>query len=335
KVTIFCCSLQFSSAFIVTSEVSDLMIKVQMAALPKKLDKTNIKQFLSMFDTVLTDCDGVIWSGDEVIGNANIALNKLRDVGKNIFYVTNNSTKTRSEYIIKCKNLGFEAKEEEIVGTSYVLAQYLKQRNFNKKVYVVGSTGITRELDNVGITHTEIGPDPSPEKVFSLQETMKLDPEIGCVAVGFDGDISFTKIMKAASYLLNPECLFLATNTDERFPIRNSNLVFPGTGTMVKAVETAAERKPVVMGKPSAEMFEVIRKTNNLDPSRTLMIGDRCNTDILFGKNCGLNTLVVLTGVTEYEHLEKWAKGSDPEQHKLLADYFLPQLGDLVDLLED
>jgi len=305
-----------------------------MAALPKRLDKSNIKQFLSSFDTILTDCDGVLWSGDEVIGKANVALNKLRALGKSIFYVTNNSTKTRSEYIIKCKNLGFEAQEKEILGTSYVLAQYLKQRNFNKKVYVVGSTGVTGELDNVGIAHSEIGPEPSPEKVFSLQHTMKLDPEIGCVAVGFDGDISFSKIMKAASYLLNPECLFLATNTDERFPIRHSNLVFPGTGTMVKAVETAAERAPIVMGKPSVEMFEVIRKNNKLDPSRTLMIGDRCNTDILFGKNCGLHTLVVLSGVTEFEHMEKWASSNDTEQHRMLADYYLPQLGDLVDLVE-
>lgn len=276
-----------------------------MAALPKRLDKTNIKKFLSSFDTVLTDCDGVIWTGDEVIGKANIALNKLRALGKKVFYVTNNSTKTRSEYVIKCKNLGFEGQEEEIVGTSYVLAQYLKQRNFNKKVYIVGSTGMTRELDNVGIAHNEIGPYPSPEKVFSLQHTMELDPEVGCVAVGFDGDISFAKIMKASSYLNNPECMFLATNTDERFPLRNSNLVFPGTGTMVKAVETASERAPIVMGKPSVEMFEVIRKANNLDPARTLMIGDRCNTDILFGKNCGLHTLVVLSGVTEFKHLEK------------------------------
>lgn len=306
-----------------------------MAALPKRLDKANIKKFLSSFDTVLTDCDGVIWSGDEVIGKANIALNKLRAMGKKVFYVTNNSTKTRSEYVIKCKNLGFEGQEEEILGTSYVLAQYLKQRNFNKKVYVVGSTGMTQELDNVGIAHNEIGPEPSPEKVFSLQHTMQLDPEVGCVAVGFDGDISFPKIMKASSYLNNPECLFLATNTDERFPLRNSKLVFPGTGVMVKAVETASERAPIVMGKPSVEMFEVIRKSNNIDPSRTLMIGDRCNTDILFGKNCGLHTLVVLSGVTELEDLEKWASGTDPKQHELLADYLLPELGDLLDLLED
>jgi len=270
-----------------------------------------------------------------VIGKANIAINKLRSLGKKVFYVTNNSTKTRSEYVTKCKNLEFEGQEEEIVGTSYVLAQYLKQRNFDKKVYVVGSTGVTRELDNVGIKHNEIGPEPSPDNVFSLQHTMKLDPEVGCVAVGFDGNISFAKIMKASSYLNNPDCLFLATNTDERFPIRNSDLVFPGTGTMVKAVETASERAPIVMGKPSIEMFEVIRKSNNLDPSRTLMIGDRCNTDILFGKKCGLHTLVVLSGVTQFDHLEKWASDTDPKQHEFLADYLLNELGDLVDLLED
>ena len=61
----------------------------------------------------------------------------------------------------------------------------------------------------------------------------------------------------------------------------------------------------------------------------------RCNTDILFGKNCGLHTLVVLSGVTSMEHLEEWAASSDEEKHKLLADYVLPEIGDLLSLINE
>lgn len=167
---------------------------------------------------------GVLWSGDNIIGRANDAVNKLRSLGKKIFYVTNNSTKSRDEYVKKCEKLGFIASkvclniwvlliggnaelleilnicfvlliwcwimieytkrqlfncdtralcfgtaciswnllrfyctQEEIVSSSFVMAQYLKQQGFNKKVYVVGTSGMTAELDNVGIAHTDIG----------------------------------------------------------------------------------------------------------------------------------------------------------------------------------
>ncbi|XP_042867918.1 glycerol-3-phosphate phosphatase-like [Penaeus japonicus] len=310
------------------------MMPQQMPQMPRLLTQNCLQAFLNSFDTVLTDCDGVLWSGDVTIGQANEAVKKLQSLGKKVFYVTNNSTKSRDEYVTKCERLGFVAEKEEIVSSSFVMAQYLKQQGFNKKVYVVGTSGMTSELDNVGIAHTDIGPEPLTTNAFKLPEIMKLDPEVGAVAVGFDPDFSFPKIMRAASYLENPECLFIATNTDERFPVSNSNLVFPGTGSFVRSVETVAERPPVIMGKPSDKMFTVISEKYQLKPSRTLMIGDRCNTDILFGKNCGLHTLVVLTGVTKKEDLESWTKSADEEKHRLLADYYLPQLGDLVDLLK-
>lgn len=310
------------------------MTTLKMPQMPKIIDQTCLRAFLNSFDNVLTDCDGVLWSGDNIIGRANDAVNKLRSLGKKIFYVTNNSTKSRDEYVKKCEKLGFIASKEEIVSSSFVMAQYLKQQGFNKKVYVVGTSGMTAELDNVGIAHTDIGPEPLTVSPFKLPETMELDPEVGAVAVGFDADFSFPKLMRAASHLEDQECLFIATNTDERFPITDSKLVFPGTGSFVRCVETVAERPPLIMGKPSEKMFTVISEKYQLKPSRTLMIGDRCNTDILFGKNCGLHTLVVLTGVTKKEDLELWSKSSDEEKHRLLADYCLPQLGDLVDLLK-
>ncbi|XP_066949028.1 glycerol-3-phosphate phosphatase isoform X1 [Macrobrachium rosenbergii] len=307
-----------------------------MAKLPKRIDRECLKKFLDSFDNVLTDCDGVLWAGDMIIGQAHEALNKLRALGKKVFYVTNNSTKSREEYVEKCRGLGFVAEKEDIISSSFVTAQYLSQLKFNKKVYVIGTSGITKELDEVGISYTGAEPDPLVENpVFRLKDTIQLDPDVAAVVVGFDGHFSFPKIMKAASYLENKDCLFIGTNTDERFPLGKGGLVFPGTGCLVKAVETVAERPPIIMGKPSGLMFTVISTKNNLEPSRTLMIGDRCNTDILFGKNCGLITLVVLSGVTEMEHLEAWAASEDEEQHKLLADYYLPEIGDILTLINE
>ncbi|KAK8397374.1 hypothetical protein O3P69_004830 [Scylla paramamosain] len=182
---------------------------------------------------------GDVIGGEMRYGDAHVTLNTLQALGKKVFFVTNNSTKSRDDYVEKCGCLGFKATKEDILSSAYVLAQYLKQQGF-QKVYVMGMGGIVKELQAEGIQST-------------------------------------------------------------------------GTGCVVRCVETVAERLATVMGKPSTKM---------------------CNTDILFGKNCGLQTLVVLSGVTTQADLEKWAASDDPEQHALLADYCLTQLDDLLAFLD-
>jgi phosphoglycolate phosphatase len=107
-----------------------------------------------------------------------------------------------------------------------------------------------------------------------VKSPIELEADIGAVIVGFDEHLSYPKILKAANYLASPDCLFLASNADETFPM-DIPLVVPGTGVMVRSVETAAGRKATVFGKPHTHMFEAISKQCAIDPKRTLMIGDR------------------------------------------------------------
>lgn len=274
---------------------------------------------------------GVLWIDDKAIEGSVDCINKCKEAGKKVYFVTNNSTKTQEQLLKKSQDMGFEMVIDEIISTSRETAIYLKRREFTKKAYVVGSQGITKELDAAGIEHNEIGPDMLTGTMREMLDEFHPDPEVGVVIVGFDEHLSFPKMMKAASYLNNPECLFLATNTDERFPMTVH--VVPGTGSIVKAIETAAERKPIVIGKPSSNICETLIKEKLIDPKRTLMIGDRCNTDILLGANCGFQTLLVGTGIHSMDDVKEWMRNGDDEQQKLIPDVFLPKLGDLLQFL--
>ncbi|BFF97021.1 glycerol-3-phosphate phosphatase [Drosophila madeirensis] len=294
-----------------------------------ELSNSKVTEWLASFDTVITDCDGVLWIyGNALEGSVDV-MNQFKAMGKKIYFCTNNSTKTRAELLKKGLELGFRITEEGIISTAHATAAYLKQRKFDKRVYVIGSEGITQELDKVGIKHTQCGPDPmqGPLGEFMAQH-LKLDTDIGAVVVGFDEHFSFPKMMKAASYLNDPKCLFVATNTDECFPM--PNMVVPGSGSFVKAIQTCSERTPTVIGKPNPAICESLLNPKKIDPARTLMIGDRANTDILLGFNCGFQTLLVGSGIHHLSDVDQWRKSKDPEDKKLIPDLYLPKLGDLL-----
>ncbi|XP_033606654.1 glycerol-3-phosphate phosphatase isoform X3 [Cryptotermes secundus] len=298
------------------------------------LSRDEVKNLFSSIDTILTDCDGVLWLHMKILPGAPDVLNKFREMGKRVFYITNNNVITREEFCVKCDKLGFTSTKDDVLTTSYLTACYLHDIGFKKKVYVVGTSGISRELSRLGIRSFGVGPDPLISDVATLvMKDFKLDPDVGAVIVGFDEYISYPKILKAASYLNHPDCLFIATNTDERGPSFINDCVIPGTGSMVAAIETCAGRKPFLIGKPSTYIIDAIRKRYNVDPERTLMIGDRCNTDILLGTRCGFKTLLVLSGVNTLDDVMNWKQSDNEEDRGLVPDYYIGKLGDLLPLL--
>lgn len=209
------------------------------------------------------------------------------------------------------------------------VAKYLKDMNFKKKVYVIGSPALGKELDRVGIKHIGIGPDLMQTTFGKLRdEGFDKDRDIGAVVVGFDEHISYPKMVKGGTHLNEPGCLFIATNTDERGIL--PHIVMPCSGSMVRAMEAAADRKALVIGKPNPIFCADLLKKDNITPNRTLMIGDRGNTDILFGFNCNFQTLMVGSGVHTLEDVENWKRSDNPEDRKQVPDVYLPKLGDLL-----
>jgi len=305
----------------------------------ESLGEEEVSTFLASFDTVLTDCDGVLWAGNQAIPGSPEVINLLRQAGKKVIYVTNNGTKSRKEYVKKCQDLGFGGDFTDIFTTSYLCAKYLQQHDFNKKVYLFGNKGVAKELDDANIAHT--GSDPESEGVTAMTEVAQSveehmnthGEEIGAVIATYNFNINVAKMAQAASYLDNPDVLFIGTNRDPKFPYQGS-IVLPGTGAFIGAVEVASGREATILGKPEKFMFQAIKDTHMIDPARTIMVGDRCDTDILFGKNNALKTLMVGSGIHSLEEVLVWAKSDDAYKRRLVPDYFLSSLGKLMPFLK-
>ncbi|XP_065070452.1 glycerol-3-phosphate phosphatase-like [Rhopilema esculentum] len=298
----------------------------------RRLDRKLGKELIQSVNSVLFDCDGVIWHPTGQIEGAASLVASLRNLGKRVVFVTNNNTKSIRQLAEKFEKFGIEANQNEIFGTARVAAVYLKHvLKLEKKVFIVGGEGIAEEVRNVGLEHLPIGACPLPGDP-SLEVTQRVDlstnSEVGAVVVGFDEHISFQKIASAMTYLEDPNVHFIATNTDNQFPMGDGTFM-PGSGVMVAAVQRASKRDPIIMGKPEKPMIDSIEAIHNIEPSKTLMIGDRLETDIAFGKRSGMKTLAVLSGVVSLNELEKLKLENDTSD--LIPDFFADSVKDLLD----
>lgn len=222
-------------------------------------------------------------------------------------FVTNNSTKSREEYLKKFTGLGIPSDVEEIFGSAYSSAIYisriLKLSPPKNKVFVIGEAGIEHELRSenvpfIGGTDPSFRRDITPEDWRGIADGSHLDPEVGCVLAGLDFHINYLKLSHALQYLRRG-AVFLATNVDSTFPMNHN--FFPGAGSMSAPLTyMTGGQKPVALGKPSQAMMDAIEGKFQLDRARTCMVGDRLNTDIKFGIEGRLGgTLAVLTGVNK------------------------------------
>jgi len=235
----------------------------------------------------------------------------LRSKGKKTVFVTNNSTKSRPEYLKKFTALGIPSHVEEIFGSAYSSAIYisriLKLEAPRNKVFVLGEAGIENELRSenipfIGGTDPTLRRDMTPEDWKGIADGSMLDPEVGCVLAGLDFHVNYLKLSLAFQYLRRG-AVFLATNVDSTFPMNHS--FFPGAGSISIPLINMTGQTPVALGKPSQAMMDAIEGKFRLNRERTCMIGDRLDTDIKFGIEGRLGgTLAVLTGVSKQEHWE-------------------------------
>ena len=298
------------------------------------LTNSDIHAFIDSFDTILCDVDGVLRTGSHVIGGSPEVIQAFKELGKQVYYVSNNCMQSRKTFLERFVRLGYHGNVEDVFTTSYLCAQYLKEQHFSKTAYVLGPKGIQEELDEVGIGNIGYGPDPTPENWYNPDVAKNIvksfEPDIGCVIAGLTYDISYMKLIKAISYLDNPDVIFLGTSMDKKFQVAKGFTV-PADGAFVATVQTATGRSATTLGKPNRYMFEAIKALHpGITAERTLMIGDSPTSDVLFGNTCGLMTLMVGTGSGTLDGIRKWEMNVDEKTQQLIPDFYINRLGDLL-----
>ncbi|ERN20116.1 hypothetical protein AMTR_s00066p00057600 [Amborella trichopoda] len=284
-------------------------------------------ELINSVETFIFDCDGVIWKGDNLIEGVPETLDMLRSKGKRLVFVTNNSTKSRKQYGKKFETLGLAVNEEEIFASSFAASAYLQSIDFpkDKKVYVIGEDGILKELELAGFQYLG-GPDDGNKKIeLKPGFYMEHDENVGAVVVGFDRYFNYYKVQYGTLCIReNPGCLFIATNRDAVTHLTDAQ-EWAGGGSMVGAIRGSTQKEPVVVGKPSTFMMDYLSKKFNILKSQICMVGDRLDTDVLFGQNGGCKSLLVLSGVTNLSMLRS------PE-NPIQPDFYTSKVSDLLSL---
>ena len=257
-------------------------------------------------DCIVMDCDGVLWQGDKLLPGVRESIQLLREMGKRLVFVTNNSNKSRRQYVHKFETLGITVEKEEVFSAAFAAAAYLKTQQLEGKAMVIGGQGIVDELNEMYI---EV--DPGVFNAVQCTETdwEELDPDCAAVIVGQDTSFTYAKLADA-SLAIQRGAKFVATNPDAGDAIGPG--LMPGAGAIVAAVEKACGVAPeIYAGKPSAFLLELL-KGNHVDMTRTLVVGDRLDTDIAFGRAGGAGaTVLTLTGVCGLEDVDAAMEDSE------------------------
>ncbi len=223
---------------------------------------------------VIFDLDGTIYFGSQLAEQANEVIKTARLSCEKIFFVTNNSAKTRVQIFEKLVKLGVDVHLEEVINSGYAIAKYLKDNNYTE-VYCLGTDDLADEIKSFGIN------------------TASKEPQ--AIVVGYDIDFSLSKLEPILN-LSNNDYKIIIANQERIYP-RESGIITPGAGAIVAAVEyTLNKKKDLIIGKPNPLMLEVITKDLNLKPKEILVIGDSYDSDVKMAEAFGAKSILVTNG---------------------------------------
>lgn len=232
-----------------------------------------------MMKNVICDIDGVLLHNNELIPGADRFIRRLRENGNPLILLTNYPSQTPADLHNRLASAGLDIPEECFYTSAMATAAFL-ERQEGRKAYVIGEGALTHELYKIGFTITDINPD--------------------FVIVGETRSFNWDMIQKA-SYLLMRGARFIATNPDVAGPKGH-----PACGALCAPMERISGKKPFYIGKPNPWVMRAALNKMDAHSENTVMVGDNMRTDILAGVQAGLETILVLTGVSQMHDLEQF-----------------------------
>lgn len=252
----------------------------------------------------LLDMDGTIYLGDQLFPWTQPFLQTLDRLGLKYLFLTNNSSKDRSQYCQKLNRLGIQAEEEQILTSGEATIQELLRQDLPKEVYVAGTPSLQEEFRRAGFQVTEENPQ--------------------LVVLGFDTETNYEKLSRLCS-LVRKGLPYIATHPDLNCPTDEGFI--PDTGSFIALVEASTGRKPdQIIGKPNAAIAEAAAKKLDLALVDLGMVGDRLYTDIALSYYTPVTSILVFSGETQPDDLF---------YTDFLPDYSFPNIGALGDALSD
>lgn len=239
-----------------------------------------------MFEKIkcfILDMDGTIYLGNELFPFTKDFLKKVEDTGREYYFFTNNSSKSQQAYIEKLARLGIQIKKEQMMISSHVIIKYLKEYYDKKSIYVVGTPSLIQEFESFDMNLTEEDPD--------------------IVVLGFDTTLTYEKLFKACHYIRNG-CTYFGINTDWNCPMEGGTFI-PDCGSMAKLIEASTGKFPEFFGKPSKHTLDYIIKETGYQPEEIAIVGDRLYTDIAVADGSDVTSILVLSGESTREDVEK------------------------------
>ncbi len=232
----------------------------------------------------IIDMDGVIYRGKKMIPGADRFVSQLEALGRKYLFLTNSSDSTPVDLQKRLSVMGIQVGVERFYTSALATAAFLDAQEPRGKAFVIGEKGLKEALSEVGYVITDKDPD-----YVVLGETRNYD---------------FYQIATAIR-LIDEGVRFIATNPDVTGPFNGG--IVPACGAFAALIEKATDRKPYFIGKPNPLIIRKALRTLDVHSTETAIIGDRMDTDIVSGTESGMETLLVLTGVTNREDLIKYS----------------------------
>lgn len=233
----------------------------------------------------LFDMDGTLYIGNQLFDFTIDLLHAIKKHGANYMFMTNNSSKSVVDYILKLKKLGIDALESDFITSSQATAYFLKKQYPHAKLYVCGTQSLKDEFIKEGFVITE-----------------QLD-EVECIVMGFDTELTFQKLRDVSELLCTRNLPYIATNPDYVCPTEFGSV--PDCGSVCDMIFNATGKRPIVIGKPEALMPQLAMEKMGCKKEETAVIGDRIYTDIKSGINAGSVSILVMSGETTEKILQE------------------------------